>query len=259
MTVRYADFKETMTTELIDFVRSQASALSVADLDQLVAALPALAERFSTIPSQTYPYLSDQLEFLSLLVKDEFTGPNRYPTSQRTSEAAFALLYFQSVTDLIPDTIPGMGLLDDAMIASLVLRRHEDAFKRSSYAYKICWPLPTFDIDQLHAVVSPLRLDSFHSSSFCKSVSKPNVGPSGSAPPSIISDEGDGLRRTANSFFWAVRVFLSGLVDRSAFQHISLNREVSVVFTSTGPLLYRCEMNNPTNTDQGSSPVTNLR
>jgi hypothetical protein len=45
-----------------------------------------------------------------------------------------------------------------------VLRRHEDVFKRSSHAYKLRWPLPTFDIDQLLSVVSPLRLDSFYSS-----------------------------------------------------------------------------------------------
>ena len=68
--------------ELIDFVQSQASALSVADLDRLIADLPALRERFTTIPSQTYPYLSDQLEFISLVVKDEVTVPNRDPTSQ---------------------------------------------------------------------------------------------------------------------------------------------------------------------------------
>src|SRR6266403_1560420 len=67
-------------------------------------------------------------------------------------------------TALILDPIPGMGLLDDAMIVSLVLRRHEDAFKRSSHAHKLHWPLPTFDIDQLLSVVSPLRLDSFYSS-----------------------------------------------------------------------------------------------
>jgi uncharacterized membrane protein YkvA (DUF1232 family) len=164
MTAKYADFKELMTTELVDFVQSQASALSVADLDRLIADLPVLRERFTTIPSQTYPYLSDQLEFLSLVVKDQVTGPNRYPTSQTVSEAAFALLYFQSAADLIPDPIPGMGLLDDAMIVNLVLRRHEDAFKRSSYAYRLRWPLPTFNIDQLLSVVSPLRLDSFYSS-----------------------------------------------------------------------------------------------
>jgi uncharacterized membrane protein YkvA (DUF1232 family) len=164
MTAKYADFKELMTTDLIDFVQSQARALSVADLDRLIADLPALYERFTTIPSQTYPYLAGHLEFIFLVVKDQITGPNRDPISQAVSEAAFALLYFRIATDLIPDPIPGMGLLDDAMIVNLVLRRHEDVFKRSSHAYKLRWPLPTFDIDQLLSVVSPLRLDSFYSS-----------------------------------------------------------------------------------------------
>ena len=164
MTAKYADFKESMTTELIDFVQNQASGLSVADVDRLIADLPALRKRFTTIPSHTYPYLSDQLEFLSLVIRDEVTGPNRYLTSQTVSEAAFALLYFRSATDLIPDSIPGMGLLDDAMVVSLVLRRHEDAFRRSSHGHKLRWPLPPFDIDQLLSVVSPLRLDSFYSS-----------------------------------------------------------------------------------------------
>src|SRR6266481_555447 len=153
---------ETMTTKATDFKERMAKELT--DLNRLIADLPALCERFTTIPSQTYPYLSDQLEFLSLVVKDQVTGPNRDPISQTVSEAAFALLYFQTATDLIPDPIPVMGLLDDAMIVSLVLRRHEDAFKRSSHAYKLHWPLPNFDIDQLLSVVSPLRLDSFYSS-----------------------------------------------------------------------------------------------
>jgi uncharacterized membrane protein YkvA (DUF1232 family) len=164
MTEKYAEFKEWMTMELIDFVEGQAGALSVADLNRLIADLPALRERFTTIPSHTYPYLSDHLEFLSLLVKDEVTGLKRNPISQTVTEAAFALLYFQIATDLIPDSIPNMGLLDDAMIVNLVLRRHEDAFKCSSHAYKLHCPFPIFDIDQLLSVVSPLRLDSFYSS-----------------------------------------------------------------------------------------------
>ena len=52
-------------------------------------------------------------------------------------EAAFALLYFQRATDLIPDSIPGMGLLDDAMIVRIVLGRHEPAFKFSPHGYKL--------------------------------------------------------------------------------------------------------------------------
>jgi hypothetical protein len=50
------------------------------------------------------------------------------------------------------------------MVVSMVLRRHEHAFKCNSYADKLRWPLPTFDVDQLLWVVSPLRLTSFYSS-----------------------------------------------------------------------------------------------
>ena len=80
------------------------------------------------------------------------------------AEAAFALLYFQRATDLIPDSIPGMGLLDDAIIVGLVLRRHDHAFRGSSHAYKLPWPAPSFGVDQLLSVISPLRLTSFYSS-----------------------------------------------------------------------------------------------
>ena len=69
------------------------------------------------------------------------------------------------------------------------------------------------------------------------------VPPSGTAP-SLILDEGHRLRRSAHSFFRAVRVFLSGLVDSSAFQDVSSGREVSIIFTSNSPLIYRWESNN---------------
>ena len=46
-----------------------------------------------------------------------------------------------------------------------------------------------------------------------------------------------------NSFFRAVRVFLSGLVDSSGFHEVSLGREVSIDFTSNGPLIHRWEAN----------------
>ena len=48
MTAKYSDFKEWMAMELIDFVESQASVLSVADLNRLIADLPALRKRFTT-------------------------------------------------------------------------------------------------------------------------------------------------------------------------------------------------------------------
>jgi uncharacterized membrane protein YkvA (DUF1232 family) len=159
MTTKFTDFKEAMTTEITGFIQSQGRALSLAEIDRLIVDLPALRERFSKIPTQTYPCLADQLQFLSSVVEEQVV---REPAADMVGEAAFALLYFQRATDLIPDSIPGMGLLDDAMIVSMVLRRNEDAFKRSSQADKIRWPVPTFDVDRLLSVISPLRLSSFH-------------------------------------------------------------------------------------------------
>jgi uncharacterized membrane protein YkvA (DUF1232 family) len=160
MTTNFTDFKETMTAELTGFIQSQARALSLADLNRLVIDLPALRERLAKMPSETY--LSDQLEFLCLFVEEQIVGRNRDAAEEPMAEAALALLYFQRSTDLIPDSIPGMGLLDDAIIVRIVLGRHEHAFKASSHAYKLSWPAPSFDVDQLLSVVSPLRLTSFY-------------------------------------------------------------------------------------------------
>lgn len=40
-------------------------------------------------------------------------------------DVAFALLYFLKGIDRIPDSVPEVGLLDDAMVVQSVLQRHE--------------------------------------------------------------------------------------------------------------------------------------
>ncbi len=71
MTMKFKDYKETMTSEITDFIQSQARALSLADIDRLIVDLPALGERFAKIPAQAYPYLADQLQFLSRVVEEQ--------------------------------------------------------------------------------------------------------------------------------------------------------------------------------------------
>ena len=149
---------------MTNFIRSQAGALSLADLDRLMIDLPTVGERFVKIPLQTYPYLADQLEFLCLFVEEQVVRRGHDLAEEPVGEAAFALLYYQWSTDLIPDSIPNLGLLDDAMIVGMVLRRQERAFKRSSYGHMLRWPEPKFDVDQLLEVISPMRVTSFCSS-----------------------------------------------------------------------------------------------
>ena len=74
----------------------------------------------------------------------------------------------------------------------------------------------------------------------------PSASDSGAVllPPlagSAIADEEGRRHRNWSSFSVAVRAFLSGLLDDSAYQEVSLGREISVIFTSNGPLVYRLE------------------
>jgi len=66
----------------------------------------------------------------------------------------------------------------------------------------------------------------------------------GPTAPSVILDKGGRLSHSAHRFFRVARVILSGLIDSCAFHNHSLGREVSVLFTSTGPVIYRWESNN---------------
>jgi hypothetical protein len=59
----------------------------------------------------------------------------------------------------------------------------------------------------------------------------------------IISDSRPHSGSGARKLFRALRVFLSGVVDGSAFQDISVKQQVEIIFTSNGPLIYRCEPN----------------
>lgn len=55
-------------------------------------------------------------------------------------EAAFALLYFLKGFDRIPDTLPDIGLLDDAMIVQIVLQRHAATFRAHWLRRRRAWP-----------------------------------------------------------------------------------------------------------------------
>jgi uncharacterized membrane protein YkvA (DUF1232 family) len=161
MTEEYSNFREAMTMELTKYIECQAHALTRADLDRLVVDLPTLRNLSAEIPSESYAYLADQIEFLCRFVEENLVGQKSDVVDNAVAEAAFALLYFQCHSDLIPDAIPHIGTLDDAMIVGVVLHRHEHTFRNSSHAYLLRGPHREFDVDDLLSVIAPLRVTSF--------------------------------------------------------------------------------------------------
>jgi uncharacterized membrane protein YkvA (DUF1232 family) len=63
----------------------------------------------------------EDAKLLLALVRDYWTRDYRAVPYWVIGAAVFALLYVLSPFDLVPDTIPGLGQLDDAAVVSVCL------------------------------------------------------------------------------------------------------------------------------------------
>lgn len=82
--------------------------------------------------------LVKRLEMLDLYL-DECIA-ERATLSPALREVAFALLYFLKGFDRIPDSVPEIGLLDDALIVQAVLQRHAAALRGHWLRHHRRWP-----------------------------------------------------------------------------------------------------------------------
>jgi len=79
-----------------------------------------------------------RIQLLAIFFEEACTDGHTGTTAHR--EAAFALLYFLKDLDRIPDTIPEVGLLDDAMIVQIVLQRHATTLRAHWLRRRRDWP-----------------------------------------------------------------------------------------------------------------------
>lgn len=105
-------------------LRKARAAVRIADDDEIVAAARELIAtlRDSSLPDFVTGRLS-KLEAMLAMVTD----PDWTLTDAERGPVLAALAYLCDPDDLIPDSIPGIGLLDDAVMIELVFRelRHE--------------------------------------------------------------------------------------------------------------------------------------
>ena len=116
------------------FVEQGGRLIGARNMVALAGIPPALREKIATL-RETHPRLARQLEFLEEIVAADAVG---IPTlAQR--EAAFALVYAAKETDLIPDTTPGIGYVDDEAVTEAVISRHAATFARYCAVFGLDW------------------------------------------------------------------------------------------------------------------------
>lgn len=83
-------------------------------------------------------HLRRRLELLATFCEEAARDGSTGTPAHR--EAAFALLYFLKAFDRVPDTLPEVGLLDDAMIVQFVLQRHATTLRAHWLRRRRIWP-----------------------------------------------------------------------------------------------------------------------
>jgi uncharacterized membrane protein YkvA (DUF1232 family) len=100
------------------------------DTEQVISAVQALIARVREA-KKTPSFVQDAIEVLEDLIKMLHDPDYELPRLQRT-EVLAALSYFADPEDLIPDQIPGLGFLDDAIMIKIM----ETEFKHELWGYR---------------------------------------------------------------------------------------------------------------------------
>jgi uncharacterized membrane protein YkvA (DUF1232 family) len=84
-------------------------------------------------------HLRQRLDLLATFFDEALADGHRGTPAH--CEATFALLYFLKGFDRIPDSVPEVGLLDDALIVQCVLQRNTAALRAHWLRRRRTWPV----------------------------------------------------------------------------------------------------------------------
>lgn len=104
--------------------------------DEVLGAAEALLERIKS--AEVPEFIRDRLGSIKTLTEMVRDAEWNLPAADRT-RVVNALAYFCEPDDLIPDDVPGLGFLDDAIMVELVVRelRHEIEAYQDFCSYRV--------------------------------------------------------------------------------------------------------------------------
>ena len=107
-----------------EFIESEVQNFTTSDFVALRDHVPALRSKMETEQARIHYDLQQGVELLIGWIEDEESLPDEDPLPDHLAEAGVAASYILKGVDLIPDSIPEIGLTDDARILARVLDRN---------------------------------------------------------------------------------------------------------------------------------------
>lgn len=126
-------------SQIAEFVNHGANFITPAIVENLLRNLPLWKVEFTQINAPQFPHLIDQLEFLADAVEDFADGAYKDLPYCACAQAVFALTYVHKKINIIPDTVPELGMADDSSVVRAVLIQNEKAFGKYAQSQGLSW------------------------------------------------------------------------------------------------------------------------
>ena len=103
--------------------------MTAGQMDAFRRKLPFLKVKAETMDVPELPHLKQQTNFLVRYAEDVLDGAYPCADLPAIAETVFALSYLLKEVDIIPDSLPHIGLADDSVVLRAVLMGHESEFR----------------------------------------------------------------------------------------------------------------------------------
>ncbi|MGV3532652.1 MAG: hypothetical protein ACO1QR_09815 [Chthoniobacteraceae bacterium] len=125
--------------EFHEYIEFHVSQLTPREVDGIRSRLSAIREEIGRIEVPAFPHAQKQYTFFVDLVDAFLSGLADDFPYQAALEAMIALNYLHDGSDLIPDSLPDIGYMDDALIAHTVVARNHEAYREYAERQDIPW------------------------------------------------------------------------------------------------------------------------